>query len=37
MKFKEIRKIRSNSEVRAYLNKLNKHFRKSNYKRCIYI
>ena len=37
MKYKELRKVKSNSEVRRYLNKLYKHFRKSNYRRCLYM
>lgn len=37
MKRIEIRKLKSNSEVRVYINKLYKHLKKSNYRSCIYV
>ena len=37
MKYKDFKKLKSNSEIRVYLNKLKKHFRKSNYRNVIYV
>ena len=34
---KRIIKLKSNAEVRVYLNKLYKRLKKSNYKKCLYV